>query len=187
MACEHIEIHNDLINMNESECPFCHELLVKGDTSPDLCCDEQNIDNVNGINVCRNCGSVQECISEPKYIDFYLNVYRIRRTSVYIRKYHIENTLNELLNNHMIEQLTYNQRNKVYKIFNEIGYIIHKINDNRKRIINIKYILTKIFDLMKIPYNINITQAKKTLSFYNKYWIQIMTLIGDKIEAIIVK
>ena len=180
-------IHNDLIDIYESECPYCHELLIKGNTTPSFCCEEQHIDEVSGIRVCRNCGSVHGCISEPDYIDFYLNAYRIRRTSIYMRKYHIENTLNELLHNHMIEELTYNQRTRVYKIFNEIGYIIHHINGNRKRIINIKYILTKIFDLMKISYNIPITQAKKTSTFYNTYWLQIMTLIGDKIRSIIDK
>ena len=72
-------IHYDLIDIDESECPYCHELLIKGNTSPSFCCEEQHIDEVSGIHVCRNCGSVHGYISEPDYIDFYLNVYRIRR------------------------------------------------------------------------------------------------------------
>ena len=83
------------------------------------------------------------------YIDFYENLYKIRRKSIYIRKYHIENSLNNLLLDQGVE-LTYNQRDRIYKIFEQIGYILPQINENRRRIISIKYILKKILDMMNL-------------------------------------
>ena len=40
---------------------------------------------------------------------------------------------------------------------------------------------------MNTTYEIPVTKSGKTLAFYNKYWVQIMALIGHKIEAIIAK
>ena len=102
-------IHDELIDIGESECPYCcNELLIKGDTSSDPCCDNEQIVNIDGIRVCVDCGIVHTFISKDDYIDFYENIYRIRRKSIYIRKYHIENSLNNLPINKRVE-LTYNQ------------------------------------------------------------------------------
>ena len=181
-------IHNDLISLNEISCPFCGELMIKERISSDFnCCLNKNIEEVDGHRICIVCGVVHSYICESDFIDFYMNMYKFRRTSVYIRKYHIENKLNKLLINKEIKQLTYNQRHKIYKIFDKIGEIIHKINENRKRIINIKFILIKIFDMMGIEYNIPVTQSRKTLIYYNEYWMKIINMIGYKIKLIIDK
>ena len=177
-------IHDELIDIGESKCPLCDELLTKGNTSSDLCCEEPRIVDISGIQVCINCGIVHPCISKSDYIDFYKNVYRIRRKSIYIRRYHIENIMNYLLVKHRIE-LTWNQRDKIYRVFEEIGYILPQINNNRKRMISTKYIIKRILEMMDLSCNIPVTQSKRTLAFYNRYWSQIMTLIGDKIENIV--
>ena len=40
--------------------------------------------------------------------------------------------------------------------------------------------------MMNLPFdNIPISKSKKTLAFYNQYWSEIMSLIGDKILAIL--
>ena len=174
-------IHDDLINMEEAICPYCFELLVKGNTTTDLCCENPQIDEIDGIQVCRSCGLVHSCLSKSDYLDFYENIYRIHRKSIYMRKYHIENTLNSLLLNHGVE-LTYNQRDRIYKIFEDIGSIISQINNNRKRMISIKFIIKKILEIMDLSYNIPVTRSKKTLEYYNKHWHLILALIGDKIE-----
>ena len=181
-----MKIHNDLITINESECPFCYKQLVKGNVMTNFCCDNPEIGDVDGILVCHDCGLVHSCISKSEYIDFFENMYCILRKSVYIRKYHVENTLNDLLVNHKIN-VTQIRRNQIHKIFKEIGYILPQINENRKRMISTKYIIMKILEMMSLSYYIPITKSKQTLAFYNKYWSQIMTLIGDKIESIIVK
>ena len=52
--------------------------------------------------------------------------------------------------------------------------------------ISINYILRHALQLMGLPYDkIPISKSKKTLAFYDQYWVKIMTLIGDKIKTII--
>ena len=177
-------IHDDLIYMDEPECPFCNELLIKDTSSSDLCCEDSQIVEVGGMQVCISCGSVYNSISKSDYIEFYENLFRIRRKSIYIRKYHIENLLNDLLVNQGVE-LTCNQRTQIYKIFELIGFVTNQINENRKRIISVKYLLKRIFDMMDIKYNIPVTKSIRTLAFYNAYWEKIMTIIGDKIISIL--
>ena len=181
--CDKI-IHDELIYMEESECPFCNEVLIKGNISSDLCCETPQIVDIDGMRVCISCGLVHNAISKSDYIEFYENLFRIRRKSVYIRRYHIENLLNDLLVNHGFE-LTHNQRIKIYKIFELIGFVTNQINEHRRRIISVKYLLKRIFDMMDIKYNIPVTKSIRTLAFYNAYWEKIMTIIGDKIISIL--
>ena len=177
-------IHDVLIDIDEQICPFCDMVLIVGKKIPYKCCETQVLVDIDGIRVCISCGMVYECITKCDYIDFYENMFRIRRKSVYIRKYHIEKIVNDLLFNHDVE-LSHNQRTQIYKIFELIGFIANQINENRKRIISVKYLLKRIFDMMDIKYNIPITKSIRTLTFYNAYWEKIITVIGDKIKSII--
>ena len=175
-------IHDVLIDIDEQICPFCDMELIECKKIPYKCCELKEIVDVDGIRVCISCGMVYECITKYDYIDFYENMFRIRRKSVYIRKYHIEKIVNDLLFGKNVEP-TPNQRTKVYKIFELIGGVTNQINGNRKRIISVKYLLKRIFDMMDIKYNIPITKSKRTLTFYNAYWEKIITVIGDKIKS----
>ena len=181
-------IHDVLIDIDEQICPFCDILLDVGKKIPYKCCENSQIVEVDGIRVCINpsCGLVHECIEKCNFIDFYENMHRIKRKSVYIRKYHIEKIVNDLLFGNNVE-LTHNQRTKVYKIFELIGLVTNQINENRKRIISVKYLLKRIFDMMDIKYDISVTKSIRTLTFYNAYWEKIITVIGDKIKSIIDK
>ena len=129
-------IHDELISINQYTCPFCDEFLVKIVISSDPCCRYQQIEDINGIETCISCGLVYNPISKDDYIDFHENLFRFHRKSVYIRKYHIKNTLDNLLINNRIE-LTYKQRCKIYKIFEQIEYILPSINEKKKE--NHKY------------------------------------------------
>ena len=106
------QIHDELKNMEESTCPFCDRLLVEVDKVVESCCCEQDMENVNGMNVCINCGSVHGYDYVPEHVDFYENMYKIRRKSVYHRKYHIENVLNSICYRNRVH-LTHNQRNRI--------------------------------------------------------------------------
>ena len=178
-------IHDELINLEQSTCPFCDQLLIEGDKATDSCCIEQNMGNKNGMNVCLSCGSVHSCHYANEYIDFYDNMYKIHRKSVYHRKYHIENVLNSICYMNKVE-LTHNERDRIYRVFVEIGEIIHLVNGNRKRMISTKFIMRKILEMMGLPYdNIQSTKSRKTSAFYDQYWSKIMSLIGNKIKTII--
>ena len=59
----------------------------------DLCCDNQDVINEDGMLVCQNCGVVQGYNYVKEYVDFYKNRHRFIRKSVYHREYHINNIL----------------------------------------------------------------------------------------------
>ena len=160
--CCNSQIHEELMNIEESTCPFCDQLLVEGDKVAESCCSEQYLDHNNGVKVCINCGLVNSYVYLTEYLDFYDNMYRIHRKSVYHRKYHIENVLNDLCYDKRVE-LTNDQRDRIYKVFVEIGNILHKVNNTRKRMISVYFIIIRIFKMMDIPYKkIPISKSKKT-------------------------
>ena len=104
---------------------------------------------------------------------------------MYHREYHINNKLLDIKQKYKII-LTYQQQNKIDRVFTEIGKILNQVNGTRKRMISVNFILRKVLSMMGIPYKkIPISKSKKTLAFYDQYWVKIMTLIGDKIKTII--
>ena len=90
------KIHDELKNMEESTCPFCDRLLVEVDKVVESCCGEQDMENVNGMNICMNCGLVHGCDYVKECFDFYENMYKIRQKSRYHRNYHIDNVINDI-------------------------------------------------------------------------------------------
>ena len=178
------QIHDELKNMDESTCPFCCQLLVKIKSTPTQCCIDQNILEDDYSTVCQNCGS-QSYKYVSNYIDFYENMYKIRRKSIYQRKYHIENVMNDICFKNRID-LTHDQRDRIYKIFIEIDSVIHSVNKLRRRIISTKYILRQLFKLPGLHFKcIKITDSRKTLEFYNRYWAKILELKNAEILHII--
>ena len=175
------QIHEELKNMMESTCPFCDQQLVKVDKVDELCCDEQELENIDGMNTCVNCGSILGYVFVDKRIDLYENMYKIRKKSVYCRKYYIENVMNSIS-----FELTHEQINQIHKVFVEIDSVLHEVNNSRKRIICVKFIMKQLFKMLGLPYNdINVTKSKKTLKYYKQYWEKVQSLVGDKIQSII--
>ena len=188
MTCTN-EIHNELLKMNELICPFCDKRMIEiyNIKVADLCCSKQDIITINGMNTCMNCGLVHSCEYITPYFDFHENLHRIRRKSVYNRKYHIENVLDSVSSKNNI-QLTYHQRERIHKVFVEIDSIFHKVEDGRKRIMSIKYIIKQLFKMLRLPYkDINVTKSKRTFEYYKQYWEKVQSLIGDRIQSIINK
>ena len=182
MYCNKI-IHNELINMGELNCPFCDQELARSDIKPsDVCCDRQEIINDRGESVCKHCGQVSAYDYVTEYVDFYENMWKIRRKSVYHRKYHIENVIYKA--NIRIPRV---KMEKIYRVFDEIEKIAASIDNKRKRIISINFIIRQLLMLYmpRVPYeDIKITKSKKTLKYYDEYWKSIIDLIGDKIKKI---
>ena len=188
------ELHVSLSESGDIVCHFCDQKLEDSDEKPqdrlakyDLCCDKQDVFNNNGMLVCRSCGIVQGYETAREYIDFYENKYRMKRKSVYHRKYHVNNILMDITSKYKIT-FSVDQKNKILRIFAEIDKIFPQINGERKRIVSVYFILIKIFKMLGIESNkLPITKSKKTLAFYNEYWAKIMSLIGDKMKEIINK
>ena len=184
MVCDE-KIHDQFIELDENVCHFCDELLIEGsEINVYKCCDNQNIENVNSFNTCLSCGDVLGYTTFANdYIDFHENIYKRHKKSVYNRFYFIENCLNRLCSNGLI--LSNKQRAMIYKIFDLIDITMPKINYDRKRLISINYILSMLFKMMGITYDIEIRKSKKTLEYYKKYWNGVMSLIGNHIHSII--
>ena len=168
--------------MMESTCPFCDRLLVEVNKAVDPCCSKQDM---NGKNTCINCGVVHSDIYVTEYFNFYDNIHKIRQKSVYHRKYHIENVLDSISSENYV-QLTCHQREQIYKVFVEIDSVLNEVNDGRKRMISIKYVIKELLKMLGLPYkDINVTKSKRTLTYYKQYWKKVQSLIGDRIQSII--
>ena len=193
MNCN-MELHESLIESGDIICPFCNQNLGDPDEKPRdrsakyyLCCDCQDIINNDGMIVCRSCGIVQGYETAREYVDFYENRHKIKRKSVYHRKYHINNILMGISTKHDVT-FSVEQKNKIMRIFSEIGKILPQINGERKRMISLNFILRQVSRMMGLPFNkIPISKTKRTLASYQQYWKQMNELIGDKMKEIINK
>ena len=167
MNCN-IELHESLIESGDIVCPFCDQNLEDSDEKPrdrlakyDSCCDCQDIINNDGMIVCRSCGIVQGYETAREYVDLYENRHKIKRKSVYHRKYHINNILMDISTKHNIT-FSVEQKNKIMRIFSEIGEILPQINGERKRMISLNFILRQVSIMMGLPFNeIPISETKK--------------------------
>ena len=86
---------------------YAHSVIKKiGEVEKvvESCCNEPDVEN-NGMNTCVNCGLVHGCDYTPDYFNFYDNMHKIQRKSVYHRKYHIENVLDSILSENYIHKL----------------------------------------------------------------------------------
>lgn len=85
-------------------------------------------------------------------------------------------------------QINHRQREAIYSIFDLLDRGQPEINGNRKRMINIKFVLRILFQIMGLPYNeIKITKSKKTLQFYKQRWKQVYGFIKNDIRKVITR
>ena len=92
-----MELHDGLIDVGEICCPFCDMKLRDYESQQDdPCCDNKEIFKDKGMIICQNCGSVYGYEVAREYVDFYENMRRFRRKSIYHRKYHVINRIDFL-------------------------------------------------------------------------------------------
>ena len=175
------EIHEGFKDFGES-CPFCHEQFENRKSNErEKCCDNAHIILDRGYSVCKNCGQVAGYKVVNEYVNFRENLYRVRTKSVYNRKYHLENIIDDLLAASMI-RINYQQRAKIHRIFAEINKILPRINGKRKRIINIKFLLEQILRAMGLEHSpLVCIKSDRTLASYKQYWDSVLDLIGCEI------
>ena len=180
-------IHFHLKKENHIECPFCDEKIQNPNTQTYKCCDDTNTTNCDSCLICENCASVHGYQPAKEYIDFYENRYRMKRKSVYNRKYHLQNkimSLVELNNTH----ISYSKQQKILDIFKKIDQILPIVNNKtRKRMIKIDFILNKLFHLLNINIKISKKESKQAFLYNEKYWNRINSLIGKEIQSILVR
>ena len=111
MNCK--EAHMYLFNEdNQVLCPFCDEQLAETEITETRCCNQPNVIIDSFKIVCTDCGSVHGYKSASEFVDFYDNVYRIRKKPVYHRKYPILNVMNDIAQKNRM-QIGYYNREKI--------------------------------------------------------------------------
>ena len=118
-----------------------------------------------------------------EYVDFYENKHRFRRKSIYHRKYHVINRIDFLSGKSKV-QFSHKNKDRIIRIFKEIGKVLPQVNNGRKSMVSIDFLL-KLFDLMGININVSLSKSPKTIARHNRYWKSIYDLIGEDIQLII--
>ena len=116
-----------------------------------FCCSKQELIIDNHKTVCKICGAVISYSTIDEYIDFYENKCKMVRKSVYHRKYHIRNIVNNMSING--NKISFQNGLKIFRVFKEIEKILPQVNGDRKRMINTNFILKELFKMMKLPHN----------------------------------
>ena len=128
-----------------------------------------------------NCVSVHGYKSASEFIDFYEKKHKIRKKSVYHRKYHILNVMNDIAQKNRM-QIGYCNREKILRILALVDQVSQRIDTDRKRMVCIKFLLNQLFDILGIEYkSIPLTKSKKTLHYYNFWWTRVYGLIKNYI------
>ena len=78
--------------------------------------------------MCKNCGKVHDYLTVDDYVDFYENRYKIRRKSLYHRKYHIINVMDNIAQINSI-QIGYYNRENILRIFKLIDNVTQEVNN----------------------------------------------------------
>ena len=136
--------------------------------------------------MCKNCGQVYDYLTADEYVDFYKNRLKIKRKSVYHRKYHILNVINDIAHNNNI-QVGYYNREKILRIFRLIDQVIPQVNNfRRRRLISVNFIIKQLFDILGVENKITpITQSKNTLRYYENWWERVYSLIKADISRLV--
>ena len=144
-----------------------------------------DITNNSSCFICKQCASVHKYQTATEYIDFYENRYKIKRKSVYNRKYHLQNKIRSLVELNNV-QISYSDQQKILDMFKTIDKILPIVNNKTsKRMIKIDFILNKLFDKLKIPIKIPQKESKYASSYNEQYWNKINSLIGGEIQSIL--
>ena len=120
MYCE--ELHSEFIKDDHLECPFCNKKLEETKSTGPKCCDRPDLINDSQI-----------------FCTYYGTVNDLRKKSIYHRKYHILNIIDDITRNNKI-QISYNDREKILRIFALIDQVSQQVDHYRKRMVSIKLI-----------------------------------------------
>ena len=142
-----------------SICPFCGIQTSDYYTEKQSdSCEQPDITEDNSRLLCINCGQIGNELFKNNYIDFHENKCRIHKKSIYIRKCHIQNVLSDIS---LKKKLPISRAiiNCVCQKFDLINTGLPQVNQNKIRIISIKFIIHKLFEKWHLNLNVPITKS----------------------------
>ena len=170
------EVHELLIQEVQVNCIFCNK-QIQDPCKPRryFCCDCMRLIK-DDLLVCENCGQVHD----------YLTADTKKRKSVYHRKYHIMNVINDIAQINSI-QIGYYNRENILRIFKLIDNVTPEVNNfDRKRLISVNFLIKQLFDILGIEYKIiSLTRIKNTLKYYENWWERVYALIKANVDLLI--
>ena len=134
-------------------------------------CQETDFDLVAGYVYCMKCG-----LQNGRYFDSFdkrdQDRLLFRKKSIYQRKYHYEKKINQISQRlNLSEDEKYSLYSKLLEIDNKI---MKKLNEqfNRKRSINIVFLIKKILEEMRNPKHslVELSIGDQTMENYEKWW-----------------
>ena len=134
-------------------------------------CQDTDFEIDKGFKICENCGS-----QNGHVLDYFdkrdQDRLLFRKKSIYQRKYHFEKKINQISQRlNLSEDEKYSLYSKLLEIDNKI---MEKLNEqfNRKRSINIIFLIKKILEEMNNPKHslVELSIGDQTLENYEKWW-----------------
>ena len=93
--------------------------------------------------------------------------------------------MNEIAQKNNI-QIGYYNRENILRIFKLIDRVSPEVNNGRKRLISVNFIIKQLFNVLGIEYKFNpLTRLKNTLKYYEDWWERVYDLIKDDINRLI--
>ena len=105
----------------------------------------------NGEIVRVSCYLIQRCKYVNEYIDNNENKFKIMKNSVHQQKYHIQKVIFDKCSKDNM-QITTIDKNRIFEVFEKNESVLPQINGDRKRMINIDFILKQILMMMRLQY-----------------------------------
>ena len=138
-------------NLRQIYCPVCNEQLQEHTVKNEQCCKTMKLETDNGEIVWVSCYLIQRCKYVNEYIDNNENKFKIMKNSVHLRKHHIQKVIFDKCSKDNM-QITTIDKNKIFEIFEKNESVLPQINGDRKRMINIDFILKQILMMIRLQY-----------------------------------
>ena len=134
-------------------CPFCNKQIKEQSVIIEKFCDDQCLENKDHVIVCINCRQIDGYDSIEEFCSFHDNEHKIERISIHHRKYYLEYGIFNLTKKYDSYK-TANNRNK-------INNVLAQIKGDRKRMININFIMKQMLNDMQITTLLKNNQIKE--------------------------
>ena len=148
---------------------YNEELNIQEQQNENSCCNRMLLINDNNTIVCSYCGQISDYLYVNEGINFYEDMFRIRRKSQYNRDF-LFSILDE--NRKQLDHEIIEEFNHLFRLV-ELSFL--KLYPNRRRLIKFHFLFHKILQYMEVDlcYLFEKKLPEATLKKYNETWDKI--------------